>query len=1065
MQTKILKIIAATIALFIVLWALITLIGNFQNVDRDGDGLTDEMEELLGTDPLSQDSDNDGIPDGQEYDYWQNRSQQSNNENTIQLLSPEGDIDGDGYPNILDPDSDNDGMLDGQELEEGTDPADPDTDNDGLSDGDELLHGTDPTNPDSDGDGILDGADVDPTTPAGEGGLEYGPAEEGAGGDPTGAGGGGSGGGASPSVSPHRDGSGGVVTCYAVFDPALINAKRYVAYDAITEDYDAYIYDVVLYSLGLDDVVYDNAFVGTIPLTQLTDEAIPIPSVAPNANIISYYVSEPWLSAQFYKDGADNYYVAALDYNYYGEITLTFTTSADSSYFIFAVPGDLTLDDIPQSMKRTPPSSVVASAELIIDELGLTGETNLQTIVNTLYSYFSSFTEGEIPSEAEEPDIYLAMARAKHGACYVRSFACFVTANALGLPTRLVVNECHAFVELYIPTNGWMRMDLGGLGECRVCNPEGYDPFTNSTGPQGNQSQPGNGNGTVTPGGDRIPTITTITDVSSSAYKSGSFTVEGSVTDEEGTGVLGMPIEIYVLESKELAGSWNDFFAGEGITNENGIFSIEGTIPDAVPVGANQVVALSLGIDNYSGSWSDPTIDVYSNTTILFDMVSSIALTDELEIAGSLVDDGRQVLPEQAISLFIDGSSLGESVTNDDGMFFYAYTPTSLGHLNISATFDGDTYLSSAEADHQVVVRDLSSNISLSLNGTLAARASHISVQGVLSSKSEESMAGAPIHILFNGTKLTELVTSSQGTYSSTVTIPSNASLGNTLVKAHYPGTEVYAEANAEQTLFIQARTQLLLFELDMPYVEQNETLDVHGKLTDELGTPLVNMTIELLFADESSILQTNKTGHFNASYAFSTADALGTYHITSSFEGTDYYLASQDDLSFELVQAGSSNQHLSQNTYIVLAIAIAVIAVVIVGIIMLFKKRKIEQKPSIEEIATQTISRLRTESDHRSTVINCYKQMCDWLEQKGVKKGSYQTAREFALATRDYIKMSPESLYSLTQIFEKARYSPHDITSEDRDRAIHLLNEILIAPVEHVPEPEQEPTREGTNE
>jgi len=1058
-QTKILKIIAATIALFIVLWALINLIGNFQNVDRDGDGLTDEMEELLGTDPLSQDSDHDGILDGQEYDYWQNRSQNENNEN----LGPEGDIDGDGYSNILDPDSDNDEMSDGQELEEGTDPADPDSDNDGLADGAESFYGTDPTNPDSDGDGILDGADVEPTTPAGEGDLEYGPGEEGAGGDPTGAGGGS--GGASPSVSPHRDGTGGDVTCYAIFDPALVTAKRHVAYDAITEDYDAYIYDATLYSLGLDDVVYDNAFVGNIPLTQLTDEEIPIPSVAPNANIISYYLSEPQLSARFYKDGADNYYVAASDYNYYGEVTLTFITSADSSYFIFVVPEDITLADIPQSVKRTPPSSVVASAELIIEELGLTGETNLQTIVNTLYSYFSSFTEGEIPSEDEEPNIYLAMARAKHGACYVRSFACFITANALGLPTRLVVNECHAFVELYIPTNGWMRMDLGGLGECHVCNPEGYNTFKNSTQPQGNQSQPGNGSGTGTPGVDRIPTITTITDVSSSAYKSGSFTVEGSVTDEGGTGVSDIPVEIYVLESKDLAGSWNEFLAGEGLTDEEGLFCIEGIIPNTVPVGANQVVALSLGNENYSGSWSDPTIEVYSNTTILFDMVSSIALADELEITGNLVDDGGQLLPDQTISLFIDGFFLGESATNVDGMFFYAYTPTSLGHLNISATFDGDTYLSSTETDHQVIVRDMSSNISLTLNKTIATRASHISVQGTLSSKSEESMAGAAIHILFNGTKLTELTTSSQGTYSSTVTIPTNATLGNNVIKAHYPGTDVYAEANAEQTLFVQAATWLVLFELEAAHIEQNETAEIQGRLIDEHGAPLNNMTIQVSLAGGTSTLHTNATGHFNNTYNFSTTDTLGIYHVIASFEGNDYYLASQDELSFQLVQVGFGSQDSSQNTYIVLAIAIAVIAVLLVGIIMLFKKQKIEQKPSIEEIATQTISRLRTESDHRSTVINCYKQMCDWLEQKGVKKGSYQTPREFALATRDHIKMSPESLYSLTQIFEKARYSPHDVTGEDRDRAIQLLNEILTAPVEHVPAQEQEPTREDTNE
>jgi hypothetical protein len=37
-----------------------------------------------------------------------------------------------------------------------------------------------------------------------------------------------------------------------------------------------------------------------------------------------------------------------------------------------------------------------------------------------------------------------------------------ITANALGIPARYVQNEAHAFVEVWFPTRGWQRIDLGG---------------------------------------------------------------------------------------------------------------------------------------------------------------------------------------------------------------------------------------------------------------------------------------------------------------------------------------------------------------------------------------------------------------------------------------------------------------------------------------------------------------------------------------------------------------------------------------------------------------------------
>ena len=170
-------------------------------VDSDGDGLSDALEAVIGTNPNDADSDDDGVLDGAEANFA-------------------SDTDGDGLINALDPDSDNDGLLDGTEAgvavaSSATNvargnfiaDADPttrtnplvrdtdlggvidgaedtnrngrvdagernpllasddstggtDTDGDGLPDALELSIGTNPNDADSDDDGVLDGAEA-----------------------------------------------------------------------------------------------------------------------------------------------------------------------------------------------------------------------------------------------------------------------------------------------------------------------------------------------------------------------------------------------------------------------------------------------------------------------------------------------------------------------------------------------------------------------------------------------------------------------------------------------------------------------------------------------------------------------------------------------------------------------------------------------------------------------------------------------------------------------------------------------------------------------------------------
>ena len=75
-------------------------------------------------------------------------------------------------------------------------------------------------------------------------------------------------------------------------------------------------------------------------------------------------------------------------------------------------------------------------------------------------------------ADSDEPprghnDIYLDLALSQKGVCRHRAFAFLVTALSLGIPTRMVVNEAHAWVEVLDPGVApplWRRVDLGGAG-------------------------------------------------------------------------------------------------------------------------------------------------------------------------------------------------------------------------------------------------------------------------------------------------------------------------------------------------------------------------------------------------------------------------------------------------------------------------------------------------------------------------------------------------------------------------------------------------------------------------
>jgi gliding motility-associated-like protein len=163
-------------------------IPNLIDLDQDGDGFSNQEEQLCGTDPLDAadvpvDSDRDGNPDCIDAD--DDNDGVLDTEDVFPLDPTEwADLDGDGIGDNSDPDVDGDGIpnqadttpvggtipvagvsdFDGDGI---SDDFDLDDDNDGLSDEVEATLGSNPKNIDSDQDGVTDGQEVtdgtDPT--------------------------------------------------------------------------------------------------------------------------------------------------------------------------------------------------------------------------------------------------------------------------------------------------------------------------------------------------------------------------------------------------------------------------------------------------------------------------------------------------------------------------------------------------------------------------------------------------------------------------------------------------------------------------------------------------------------------------------------------------------------------------------------------------------------------------------------------------------------------------------------------------------------------------------------
>jgi len=120
----------------------------------------------------------------------------------------------------------------------------------------------------------------------------------------------------------------------------------------------------------------------------------------------------------------------------------------------------------PRLWRVMPPLPEKAKAEgvRVAREIGVVDGTGPAEALRILVRHFRSFAPSNDHPRSTGIDLYKELAMSQKGVCMHRSYAFVVTALALGIPSRFVRNEAHAWVEVYDGAR-WHRIDLGGAAD------------------------------------------------------------------------------------------------------------------------------------------------------------------------------------------------------------------------------------------------------------------------------------------------------------------------------------------------------------------------------------------------------------------------------------------------------------------------------------------------------------------------------------------------------------------------------------------------------------------------
>lgn len=244
------------------------------------------------------------------------------------------------------------------------------------------------------------------------------------------------------------------------FTPSTTPFKRVAAFDAVNDRFELYGAHKDLRTLGVGGTALpsEDRFFADIPLSLKAGRHTLIPTVGPGARVLHAQLASGTreLGYSLFADGADEWFVTS-------PVNVDARLVMEVSIPRVILGGELADHAWGELMPLAPvPAAVAEAARDVALKLGLGRQLTPRDNVRKMVAHFRSFVDSDTPLTPSR-DVYTDLALSMKGVCRHRAYAFTVTALSLGIPTRMVINEAHAWVEVH-DGDMWHRIDLGGAG-------------------------------------------------------------------------------------------------------------------------------------------------------------------------------------------------------------------------------------------------------------------------------------------------------------------------------------------------------------------------------------------------------------------------------------------------------------------------------------------------------------------------------------------------------------------------------------------------------------------------
>ena len=435
---------------------------------------------------------------------------------------------------------------------------------------------------------------------------------------------------------------------------------------------------------------------------------------------------------------------------------------------------------------------------------------------------------------------------------------------------------------------------------------------------------------------------------------------------------------------------------------------------------------------------------VYVNVSL-----TRVGRSNSLTIFGNITgEDYNEPIEGATIRILFNNTGIGvTNVTNMQGQFtatFNVPPDLEVGVYVVRVTVSSPSWFKGSGEYAYIIIYGFSS-ISVEGSPLYVLPGEQLNVTGIIIDERGDPIQNAEIQVIFNKTLLATLTSNEQGSFEGNVTIP-DVPAPNLTITFLYEETDFYNASTTSINVFVFKNAVITVVVNNTDYLEAypGEGLIITGNVVDERGRYIIDREVKLYVNETPYLIYLDEEGNFTVFYTLPKDVNPGNITIYATLKAKTQFKSNE-----VIVLVKVRQKMWKINVPVQLLYIIVVVAFALSSTFLFFKKFwkgfRRQKKPEIDiSSPIMTINDYVRQAKFREAIIEAYNLFEKILRAYfNVERPGSLTPREFAInAVKEY-RLNPDATYLLIKMYEKARFSHHEVGLEDYNSFVKAFSTI----------------------